>query len=86
MNCWKGECKYLKMGVCMVSGKACDMTKKQVYSTGMHEYHCHQEENKELRGINPDTMFLDNIPEDYHLLPFWSCQNICRWYDTCEEI
>ena len=86
MNCWKGVCKYEDEDkeMCKVDGKPCDMTVTPM-RTGTSEYHCHQENNKELRDVNLDTMFLDNIPEEFHWLPFWSCQNICKWYDICVE-
>lgn len=83
MNCWRGECKFNKNGVCEVDSKPCDMTSER--KIGYTDYHCRQENNKALRGSDPDTAMAIGLPEDAYLLPFWSCQNICRFYDTCTE-
>lgn len=79
MNCWKGVCKYKEGQICTVDNKPCDFTKN------FSECHCHQENNKKLRKINRDTIYLRNIPEEHHYLSFWSCENICRFYDICDE-
>lgn len=80
MNCWRGICKYQKEKICTVDNKPCDYTRE----LGEFE-HCHQENNKELREINPDTALMIGIPEEHILLPFFSCQNLCKHYSSCEE-
>lgn len=76
MICWKGQCKYCTdENKCTVDDKLCDR----------NENHCRQDKNKELCQSNPDTAFCPDVPSDFQLLPFWSCENICRYYDNCEE-
>lgn len=80
MNCLKGECKFKQNGVCKVDGKSCDL------AFDKHDRHCRQEDNKDLCQSNPDTVLMTGLPEDAYRLPFWSCQNICKYYNTCTEV
>lgn len=86
MICWKGECKYSDTkGECTIDNQPCNFESKPMLGTGCNEQHCRHEFDKGLRGANPDVVFVNGLPEDDYLLPFWSCRNICRWYDTCER-
>jgi hypothetical protein len=80
MNCWKGVCKYKNenKNICTVDGKKCDMSRRST-KYGVSEYHCHQENNEDLCMFDPDDLLADEP------LPFWSCQNICKHYDFCNE-
>lgn len=84
MKCWRGTCKYQNEKICTVDSKPCDYTRKLVDPWGDEE-HCHQENNKELREINPDTALMTGISEEHILLPFFSCQNLCKYYTVCDE-
>lgn len=86
MKCWKGTCKYCtNENVCKVDNKSCDMKRQPILGTGLTEYHCRQDQIEALRQLNSDVLFCPDAPGDFRLLPFWSCQNICKYYDTCTE-
>lgn len=82
MNCWKGQCKYCSdEKICKLDGAACDMTTNPIYGTGMTEYHCRQDKREDLCGYSADVCLIPDAPK----MAFWSCENICKFYDTCTE-
>jgi len=82
MNCSKGECRYCtEEKLCKVDNKLCDIEIRPGFRAGAIEYHCRQDQKEELRGISADCALMPNAP----LMPFWSCENICKYYDICLE-
>lgn len=82
MNCWKGQCKYCTdENRCTVDDKLCDLKSQPIFGTGLTEHHCRQDQKEELCSVSADACLMPNAP----LMAFWSCENICKYYDNCEE-
>lgn len=81
MNCWKGKCKYQEDNkTCRIDNMACDYT-KTISDYGTTTEHCKHENNKEYTQIHHDCFLMDDPPLEH----FFSCYNLCKYYDTCDE-
>lgn len=77
---YKTYCKYHVSGICTVDNKSCDYL-IELCNSGFVCEHCRHENNGELRKIAYDCFLMPEPP----LEPFFSCYNLCRYYDTCDK-
>lgn len=75
IDCYNFRCIYENNCICEYDNQKCDLD----YDAEK----CRNKNKPELRKPNPDVANIE-VDEFFRYLPFFSCQNLCANYNSCD--